>query len=232
MNMGHLRNTEEERKDNARYRLQVKAQILNGTMANLNLIDWERITDRYEDESLNAFIRLFDPEDLDGKTELQLALIDNCLDSFKPYIQSECPLDCEEYGVEEAAFYRYAQSLRQKIENSGKYDLAAILKKPKPVIPFPAELDNDKAREYLSRLIPQFCSENFDWKDKTQKTKIAEAANILSKLLDMDIIREGIPATNWKPFEQLWQVRNLAQYFSKKMAKPISDEIAKLFPEY
>ncbi len=232
MNMGHLRNTEEQRKDNARYRLQVKAQILNGTITNLNQVDWERITDRYEDESLNAFIRLFDPEDIDGKTELQLALIDNCLDSFKPYIQSECRLDCEEYGVEEAAFYRYAQSLRQKIENTGKYDLAAILKKPKPAILFPEELDNDKAREYLSRLIPQFCSEDFDWKNKTQKTKIAEVANILSNLLDLDIIREEIHATNWKPFEQLWQVHNLAQYFSKKMAKPISDEITKLFPEY
>lgn len=228
MNMGHLRNTEEERKDNARYRLQVKAQILNGTMANLNLIDWERITDRYEDESLNAFIRLFDPEDLDGKTELQLALIDNCLDSFKPYIQSECPLDCEEYGVEEAAFYRYAQSLRQKIENSGKYDLAVILKKPKPAIPFPAELDNDKAREYLGRLIPQFCSEDFDWKNKTDKQSLAGVAFILSGLLGLDKGKRIC----WNVFERLWNVSNLRQAYDKINGNPISKAITSLYPEY
>lgn len=228
MNMGHLRNTEEERKDNARYRLQVKAQILNGTMANLNLIDWERITDRYEDESLNAFIRLFDPEDLDGKAELQLALIDNCLDSFKPYIRSECPLDCEEYGVEEAAFYRYAQSLRQKIENSGKYDLAAILKKPKPAIPFPSELDNDKAREYLGRLIPQFCSEDFDWKDKTDKQSLAGVAYILSGLLGLDKGKRIC----WNVFERLWNVSNLRQAYDKINGNPISKAITSLYPEY
>ena len=228
MNMGHLRNTEEERKDNARYRLQVKAQILNGTIANLNLIDWERITDRYEGESLNAFIRLFDPEDLDGKAELQLALIDNCLDSFKPYIQSECPLDCKEYGVEEAAFYRYAQSLRQKIENSGKYDLAAILKKPKPAIPFPAELDNDKAREYLSRLIPQFCSEDFDWKNKTDKQSLAGVAYILSGLLGLDKGKRIC----WNVFERLWNVSNLRQAYDKINGNPISKAITSLYPEY
>ncbi len=105
-----------------------------------------------------------------------MALIDSCLDSFKPYIQNENPLDCLNYGVEEAAFYRYAQCLREKIEHYDQYSVTAILGTPKPTIPQPPQLDNDKAREYLNRLVPQFCGEDLDWKDKSNKRNMAEVA--------------------------------------------------------
>lgn len=220
--------TKEESEDNARYRLQVKAQIINGTITNLGQIDWQRITDRYENESLEAFIHLFDFENLNNKTKLLLALIDNCLDSFKPYIQNECPLDCLNYGVEEAAFYRYAQSLREKIEKSDRYNIAAILDTPKPTIPLPPQLDNDKAREYLNRLVPQFCSEDLDWKDKSNKRNMAEVAFILSGLLDLD--KGG--RICWNVFERLWNVSNLRQAYDKMNGKAISKTIVDLYPEY
>lgn len=226
--MVHPHNTVEEREDNARYRLQVKAQILNGTLTNLNQIDWERITDRYENESLDAFIRLFDLEELPDKTSLLLALIDSCLDAFKPYIQDECPLDCLNYGAEEAAFYRYARSLREKIENSGRYDLSAILRNPEATIQLPPLLDSDKAREYLRRLVPQFCNEYLDWKDKTDKRHMAEVAYILSGLLGLDKDNRIC----WSVFERLWQVSNLRQAYDKMNGNPISKAIISLYPEY
>ena len=228
MNMRNQRNTRDGKEDNARYRLQVKAQILNGTITNLGQIDWRRITDCYENESLEAFIHLFDFEDLNNKTKLLLALIDNCLDSFKPYIQNECPLNCLNYGVEEAAFYRYAQSLREKIEQSNRYNIAAILGTPKTTIPLPSQLDNDKARECLSRLVPQFCSEDLDWKDKTNKRNMAEVAFVLSGLLDLD--KGG--RICWNVFERLWHVSNLRQAYDKMNGKAISKTIADLYSEY
>ncbi len=226
--MRHQSNTKEGSEDNARYRLQVKAQILNGTITNLHQIDWERITDNYEDESLNAFIHLFDFADFDNKTKLLLTLIDSCLDSFKPYIQKECPLDCLNYGVEEAAFYKYAQSLREKIEYSDRYNITAILGTQKTTLPLPPQLDNDKAKEYLSRLVPQFCSEDLDWKDKTNKRTMAEVAFVLSGLLDLD---KG-DRICWNVFERLWNVSNLRQAYDKMNGKAISKTIADLYSEY
>ncbi len=228
MNMRNQHNTKEESEDNARYRLQVKAQILNGTITNLGQIDWRRITDCYENESLEAFIHLFDFENLNNKTKFLIALIDNCLDSFKPYIQNECPLDCLNYGVEEAAFYHYAQSLREKIEKSDRYNIAAILDTPKTTIPLPPQLDNDKAREYLNRLVPQFCDENLDWKDKSNKRNMAEVAFVLSGLLDLD--KGG--RICWNVFERLWNVSNLRQAYDKMNGKAISKTIADLYSEY
>ena len=228
MNMRNQHITKEESEDNARYRLQVKAQILNGAITNLGQIDWRRITDCYENESLEAFIHLFDFENINNKTKLLLALIDNCLDSFKPYVQNECPLDCLNYGVEEAAFYRYAQSLREKIEHSDRYNIAAILDTPKTTIPLPPQLDNDKARECLNRLVPQFCSEDLDWKDKTNKRNMAEVAFILSGLLDLD--KGG--RICWNVFERLWNVSNLRQAYDKMNGKAISKTIADLYSEY
>lgn len=226
--MRNQRNTKEESEDNARYRLQVKAQILNDTITNFGQIDWQRITDCYENEFLEAFIHLFDFEDLNNKTKLLLALIDSCLDSFKPYIQNKCPLDCLNYGVEEAAFYRYAQSLREKIEKSDRYNIAAILDTTKTTIPLPPQLDNDKAREYLNRLVPQFCSEELDWKDKSNKRNMAEVAFVLSGLLDLD--KGG--RICWNVFERLWHVSNLRQAYDKMNGKAISKTIADLYSEY
>ena len=228
MNMRNQHITKEESEDNARYRLQVKAQIINGTITNLGQIDWQRITDRYENESLEAFIHLFDFENLNNKTKFLLALIDSCLDSFKPDIQNECPLDCLDYGVEEAAFYRYAQSLREKIEQSDRYNIAAILDTPKTTIPLPPQLDNDKARECLNRLVPQFCSEDLDWKDKSNKRNMAEVAFVLSGLLDLD--KGG--RICWNVFEHLWNVSNLRQAYDKMNGKAISKTIADLYSEY
>ena len=228
MNMRNQRNTKEERENNARYRLQVKAQILNGTITNLVQIDWQRITDSYENESLEAFIHLFDVENLNNKTKFLLALIDNCLDSFKPYIQNENPLDCLNYGVEEAAFYRYAQCLREKIEHYDQYNVTAILGTQKPTIPLSPQLDNDKAREYLNRLVPQFCGEDLDWKDKSNKRNMAEVAFVLSGLLDLD--KGG--RICWNVFERLWNVSNLRQAYDKMNGKAISKTIADLYSEY
>lgn len=228
MNMRNPRNTRDGKEDNARYRLQVKAQILNGLITSLGQIDWRRITDCYENESLEAFIHLFDFENINNKTEFLLALIDSCLDSFKPYIQNECPLDCFNYGVEEATFYRYAQSLREKIDHSDRYNIAAILGTPKTTIPLPPQLDNDKARECLNRLVPQFCNENLDWKDKTNKRTMAEVAFVLSGLLDLD--KGG--RICWNVFERLWHVSNLRQAYDKMNGKAISKTIADLYSEY
>ncbi len=226
--MRNQRNTKEESEDNARYRLQVKAQILNGTITNLGQINWQHITDCYENESLEVFIHLFDFENLNNKTKFLLALIDNCLDSFKLYIQNECPLDCLNYGVEEAAFYRYAQSLREKIEKSDRYNIAAILDTPKTTIPLPPQLDNGKAREYLNRLVPQFCSEDLDWKDKSNKRNMAEVAFVLSGLLGLD--KGG--RICWNVFEHLWNVSNIRQAYDKMNGKAISKTIADLYSEY
>lgn len=228
MNMRNQHISKKESEDNARYRLQVKAQIINGTITNLGQIDWQRITDCYENESLEAFIHLFDFENLNNKTKFLLALIDNCLDSFKPYIQNECPLDCLNYGVEEAAFYRYAQSFREKIEKSDRYNITAILGTTKTTIPLPPQLDNDKAREYLNRLVPQFCSEDLDWKDKSNKRNMAEVAFVLSGLLDLD--KAG--RICWNVFERLWNVSNLRQAYDKMNGKAISKTIADLYSEY
>ena len=226
--MGHPHNTREEREDNARYRLQVKARLISGTITNLGQIDWQRITDRYENDSLSAFIRLFDLEEHPDKTALLLGLIDSCMDAFNPYIQDECPPDCLNCDVEETAFYRYARSLREKIENSGKYDLSAILRNPKSTVQLPPQLDNDKAVEYLRRLVPQFCNEDLNWKNKTDKRHMAEVAYILSGLLGLD---RGNRIC-WNVFERLWQVSNLRQAYDKMNGNPISKAVTSLYPEY
>ena len=56
--MGHRLYTQQERTENIRYRLQQKAQIESGIITNLQQIDWERITDRYEEKSFEEFVNV------------------------------------------------------------------------------------------------------------------------------------------------------------------------------
>ena len=217
--MGHRLYTQQERTENIRYRHQQKAQIESGITTNLQQIDWERITDRYEEKSFEEFVRSF------SNLKLQKAIIKICLTQFEQFIIRTSWQDYQEYGIEEFPFYKYAHTLEAELESAQEYDISSLLAGNKSSqIVLPEELDNDDAKEYLQRLVGKYCHPNLDWIDNTQKTYIAEVAHILSGLLDLQ--------NKWSPFQKLWNVSNLAQAYSKKNGTPPSYEINSIYPEY
>ena len=99
--MGHRLYTQQERTENIRYRHQQKAQIESGITTNLQQIDWERITDRYEEKSFEEFVRSF------TNLKLQKAIIKICQTQFEQFIIRTSWQDYQEYGIEEFPFYKY-----------------------------------------------------------------------------------------------------------------------------
>ena len=217
--MGYRLSTREQKIENTRYRLQQKAQIENGIVTNLQQIDWERITNKFEEKLLEEFVRSFE------KLNLQKAIIKICLTQFEQFVIKNCWQDYQEYGIEEFPFYKFAMKLQTEIESADDYEISSILSanRTTPIV-IPEELNNEQAKEYLQRLVGKYCHPNLSWINTEQKREMAEVAHILSGLLNLK--------NKWSTFEKLWGVRNLAQSYSKKLGAPPSQEINSIYPEY
>ena len=84
-----------------------------------------------------------------------------------------------------------------------------------------------EACDLFNRLvIAGYCTDSFNWIDKSQKVIMSQFAHIIGGLLNIPDNRK------WKPFEDLWEVERLAQSFSKRNGRALDAEILKLYPEY
>lgn len=93
--------------------------------------------------------------------------------------------------------------------------------------PLPPELDSNKTREYLDRLVTSGdCNEDYSCKDITKKTRMSQFAHVISGLLQIS------DKHKWAPFQKLWRMDGLAQAFYNRNGRAIDKEILDIFPEY
>ena len=90
-----------------------------------------------------------------------------------------------------------------------------------------SQLDSPQAKELLQRLVDKgFCTSDYKW--NTEKT-IYQATLVAHHI---SIILWG--SNKWKPFEELWKFKNMAQTFNRSTTDANQDslrEVDDLFPE-
>lgn len=208
----------------------VAERINRNEIDNLLEINWNRITDGFQECCLKKLLGL-----IDTKMARVLA-VRSCLAFYEAYLV-ECRYDyyltCWDGKCQ---FKDFCMVLLRSFENYESFCLTGGRRDCRTggsgkgaderCRPLPKQLESPYARELLGRLQPAYCDSDGRWNGNGTVGFKSQVAHVLSGLVNIPASRK------WKYFEEMWRMKGLAKAYVKLDGRPIAADIRRMFPEY